>query len=410
MSLAIHPGETLQRAALSYDVQTYPTPKNPAAPVALDEIDQKCLRLIRNHEAGLVDSAAARNEIAVLLEQSRIAYRTARHQQRSFRSTQRTHDLGVEMNQLLFTKVMQDDGSGLNLDSDQCGSVIGWARQLLKSAHFSLLRNIDSRSTKHTQLTNPDELDAEVSPHGSYLSEDETALGNLEEAMDWFAAKSRSLRDATRIAAAAAAIQHSISVPALIRPDYNERQILRPLIEANSTLAHQSALAYRTIHDGNRTVDTDDRILSLWDEYKYDELDRIVSSPPGFAHALALAALSSRPRPIRNTLRDFRSRIKSTGAGRGWATLTGELAECFVALEFEAYSGFDTRGVHNVALLESGQTLNRAKAALVYQEVANYPGQTLGQTREAIHESLDAIMNELASFKVSAAQESTLAA
>lgn len=410
MSIATHHGETIQRAALSPNVQTYSSPQDPAAPVALDEIDQKCLRLIRNHEAGLVDSAAARNEIAVLLEQSRIAYRTARHQQRSFRSTQRTHDLGVEMNQLLFTKVMQDDGSGLNLDSDLCGSVVGWARQLLKSAHLSLLRNIDSRSTRHTLLTTPDEMDTEAAPRALYLSDDESDLGNLEEAMDWFAAKSRSLRDATRIAAAAAAIQHSISVPALIRPDYNERQILLPVVEANSTLAHRTALAYRTIHDGNNPPETDSRILALWDGYTYDQLDRIVSSPPGFAHALALAALSVRPRPIRNTLRDFRARIKAHGAGRGWATLTGELAECFVALEFEAYSGFDTRGIHNIALLESGQTLNRAKAGLIYGEIANYPGQTLGSTRAQIHESLDDIMNELAAFKVSAPQESHLAA
>lgn len=358
-----------------------------------DAADALCQEIIRQVDDDNMDELKARHKIAVLLEQTRLAWRTAHEFNKSYAMQIRV-DMGAEMSTLLYNKIMQTDGRGLEFDKAKGSSVAGWARTLLRTANMSLLRKV---ATGPIAEPNTDELNAIIhhKPDGPFQNSETDAVG-YEVAMEWFSARSRQLRDNSRLQAAAQSVMFSLDVPPLIRPDHDERIRLRRLFEAAPGVAYQSACVVRSIHDRNPILTPIDAgFLALWDDFPYDEIDRVVSKNENFAYTLVAGVLADKPRPIRTTIRDFRALVRDHGVGQGWRAKADELCEAYFALEFEAYSSFDARGVAKHEMLTAGQALTRARAADTIRIAIEHPGQRLGSSQESVFAVMDDIMSTL---------------
>lgn len=360
--------------------------------LSCDEADNLCQEIIRRVETDDIDELKAREQIAELLEKTRIAWFAANEFNKSF-PPQVREDLGTEMRALLYAKVMQRDGRGLEFDRAKGASLAGWARALLRSANYSLLRKV-----KAPFIVDP------TDGHRTYIGEQppaqpfrntEVEAAGFEVAMEWFTARSRQLRDNSRAQAAYQSVMFSLDVPALVRPEYSERIRLRRLYDQDPALAFRSACAVRSLRDRmGATIEVDPGFLALWDDYSYNELDRVATSNDMLAQALVTGALADKPRPIRTTVRDFRVEARSYGEGRGWRAKVDELCEVYFALEYEAYSSFDARGVSKHEMLVTGQVLTRARADDIVALVLAHPGQRLGSERAEIFAKLDEIMSK----------------
>lgn len=358
-----------------------------------DEADALCQEIIRHVEDDSMDELKARHKIAVLLEQTRIAWRTAHEFNKNYAMQIRV-DMGAEMSTLLYSKVMQTDGRGLEFSKAKDASVAGWARSLLKTANLSLLRKV---ATGPIAEPNSEEQNALIhhKQDGPFQNSEADAVG-YEVAREWFSSRSRQLRDNSRIQAASQAVMFSLDVPPLIRPEHDERIRLRRLFDQDPSIAYQAACVFRSIHDRNPLAASFDMgFLALWDDYRYDEIDRVVTKDEKLAQTLVTGVLADKPRPIRTTIRDFRAAVREHGTGQGWRAKADELCEAYFALEFEAYSSFDARGVAKHEMLTAGQALTRARADDTIRIAIEHPGQTLGSSPETVFATLDEIMGAM---------------
>ena len=371
--------------------------------------DSECHDILQRHAAGLVDASEARRLIAESLHRSGIAATVAR--EKAVPSVQVMHDLATEMEEFLFQKVMQTEPGGFDLDLGLDASTTGWARQLLRSARQSMLRNIHTRTTAKMTLVDP-------TPHGKGQANEtlshvrfHTAASidrndplhlsqTMEDAADWLRSKTRHLRDSSKLAAHAATIMHAYGVPALIRPRIQERKRLKTIIDAEPGLAHRSIVAMRALIEGEPHDAIDSGLLALWDDYSYEQIDAIARAATRVAGVLVDSVLADRARPSRTVLRSFRASVRAMGKGRGWARLAEEACEAFIALEFEAYSSFDTTGADFREERIAGRRIACLKAPDVFARALAFKGQSLGTNEPELYDQLDRLIRSLTDLEV----------
>ncbi|MCU6479106.1 hypothetical protein [Arthrobacter sp. A2-55] len=374
--------------------------------------DNECLTALQQYAAGALDETETRKAIAAALHRSGVVIQVAR--ERMLSHTQMVNDLCEDMNDLLYRKIMQTAPGGFDLNLGLYSSATGWARQLLRAARATLLRDLRTRTEAKLSLVDPIAAKQEQEGvrrdpsyrqfHGAaYQDKDHEDSPNqkIQDAVEWYQSKARHLRDSTRLAASAASIMHGLGVPALVRPRLAERRRLQGLLHADPSLAHRSLRAMRSLIEGepgNETID--EGLLALWDDYSYDQIDATAQAPFRMASVLVDAALADRARPPRPVLRAFIASVRALGTGRGWSRLAAELSDTFIALEFEAYSSFDTSAADQHKERLMGRRIAILNAHDVFNRVLAHPGQRLGMTEHDLYDQLDRLITSLTEYDV----------
>lgn len=373
--------------------------------------DILCREILQQYADGFLAPTETRRLLAETLHRAGIAAMVAG--EKTNQTMQFRRDVTAEMEDLLFTKMMQETEGGFDLSFGVDASVAGWARGLLRSARLSIVRNITTRTIARMDLVDPTPPPATSQSssqgssyaafHGASREDAEPAdQGNaMMVATDWLRSKNRHLRDNSRLAAEAAAFMHGYGVPAPIRFRLAERKRLKALLFSDPSLAHRSVKAMHAIVGSEPFTDQiDDGFLALWDDYSYEHLELIAGADPKVAHTLADAAVSDRARPSRTVLASFNASVRALGTGKGWRRLAAEACESFIALEFEAYSAFDTTGAEYRKERVAGRRIACMKSASVFNRVLAHPGQRLGLTEDDMYSQLERLISNLTEFEV----------
>lgn len=372
--------------------------------------DKECDRILRDFASGNTTEDETRKLIAEALHRHGIVQEVVREARVYDRQVEQ--DLAENLTELLTTKVLQPGKGNFNPVIALGCSTVGWARVTLRALRGTQQRTLQNRAIR-TALVDPaptDDDDADMSPvmqrfHRRPVRPEpvDDPTREMEDAVDWLRSKTRHLRDNSRVAANAAAIRYGYRVPDLVRHRMTERKRLKTLVDADPMLAHRSVIQMRDLVAKEPVRNkVDPGLLELWGDYAFDHLDRVASADPEAAIALVDAALADRARPSRAVLRSFRASVRALGAGRGWPSLADEAAEAFLALEFEAYSAFDSSGSEYRDEKVAGRTILCLKASDVFARALAYPGQRLGVTEDDLYEQLDRLIRSLTDFDVKA--------
>lgn len=384
--------------------------------------DTECRDILQGYADGSIGDPEARKLIAASLHTSGIARIVAR--EKTTQSNQLLHDLQADMEELLFRKIMQTEPGGFDLTLGLGTSTTAWARQLLRTARASLMRNIHVRTGAKMDLVDPvpdrsqftdtpppvsfsafhSEVATTGTPETAGSAPGEAEMQeSIQDAADWLRSKHRHLRECSKLAASAASVMHGYSVPAVTRPRLTERKRLKAMIDARPELAHRSVSAMCALIESEPyPYEVDEGLLTLWDEYSFDQMDAIASASPKVALVLVDAALSDRARPSRTVLRLFGASVRALGTGTGWARLAADACETFVALEFEAYSSFDTASSEFRRERLAGRRITVLKSPEVFARILAHPGQRLGMTEAEIYDQLDRLITTMTEFDVKA--------
>ena len=373
--------------------------------------DTECHDVLQRYADQVIDGSEARRLIAESLHRSGIATTVAR--EKTVHGLQLMHDLATEMEELLFQKVMQTEPGGFDLDLGLDASVTGWARQLLRAGRLSMIRNIQTRTTSKMTLVDPSPMRTwqesgwVAGPYSAFHTATTVDRNDpmhisqtMEDAADWLRSKTRHLRDSSKLAAQAATVMHGYSVPALVRPRLVERKRLKAIVDAEPGLAHRSIVAMRALIEGEPYEAVDSGLMALWDDYSFDQIDTITRAAPRVAGVLVDSVLADRARPSRTVLRSFRASVRAMGKGRGWARLAEETCEAFIALEFEAYSSFDTTGADYRDERVAGRRIACLKAPDVFARALAFKGQRLGLNETDMYDQLDRLIRSLTDLEV----------
>ncbi|MFC7400911.1 hypothetical protein [Citricoccus sp. GCM10030269] len=382
--------------------------------------DAACRELIDRWVAGHRSETETRREIAALITASGICREVSREYQTWHYGLapgpQLSLDVEAEFTEFLFRRITEEGPEAfLDLERARNSSVVGWARQTLRSARKSVLRNLHNRTAARQELVAPTGAEDGKHTAASYAFASSTAPGTLvdgpevtqrmllEEATHWLVSKASHHRGIARTAAGSAALRFAFNLPEPVRPDLATRRRALALL-ADPKAAHRSAQAMlaclNRIHGWQGMFDAADQdLMALWDDYSKAQLFELVSRDTAIAHTLAAEALADRARPDRPSIRAFRAAVKDRAPmvknGRkpaGWRTCANAVCDAFLAEEFEAYSAFDTAGAatHEAKLAEREEVLATAREA--YESAARFPGAPLGATVREIREQLDSII------------------
>lgn len=396
--------------------------------------DEQCRHLIRQWQDGQITEAEARTEISGLLTGSGVSREVSREYTAVRYSMTPGHqlneDLQAEFDALLFDKITKAGPEAFfDLERAANSSVTGWARMTLRAARKSLLRNIHSRTTSRLDLVPPaDPVDearsvtaAEYAYHTAAAPAQQGVVPDahdvepltqrmlVEKAAEMWSTRGAPRRGARRTFAGAEAIRLAFNLPEPLRPDLYTRNHLQQLINSDPRAAHSAVKAMLGCilkEEGwkARFESTDMDLMALWDDYSAKDLAALADRNPEVAHALALEAVSDKPRPSRSVVRKFRQAVTEAGPasknpGRskyapGWRSAASGVCNAYLAEEFEAYSAMDTTGSATHAEKVAGRTANRDLAEDHYATAACFQGFPLGRSVDEVRRTLDQIMDD----------------
>lgn len=383
--------------------------------------DATCRDLLDQWAAGHLTERQVRQEVATVLTRSGICREVSREHQTWHHGLssgpQLSQDVEAEFEELLYRRLTEEGPEAFfDLDRARGASVVGWARQTLRAARRSVLRNIHNRTAARQELVAPTGPEEGAYTAAARAFQSTPASGDLEdgpeltrrmmleEATEWLRSKSAHHRGTARTSAGAAALRFAYGLPELVRPDWRVRRRALPALEANPKAAHRSAQAMLAcLHrvEGWQAMleAADPDLLSLWDDFSRGELLEVVSRDPVIAYTLAVEVLTDRARPDRPSVRAFRNAVKDLAPilknGRkptGWRTVANGVVDAFLAEEFEAYSAFDAAGAaaHDEKTAEREATLAGAWDA--YEAMVRFPGAPLGSTHAEVRDRLEGII------------------
>jgi hypothetical protein len=385
------------------------------------QTDTACRELIDRWAAGQLTERQTRQEIAAILTGSGITREVSREYQTWHHGLasgpQLSQDVATEFDEFLFRRITEEGPEAFfDLDRARAASITGWARQTLRAARKSVLRNIHNRTAARQELVAPTGAEDGKHTAASYAFASTPAPGTgvdgpevtqrmmLEEATHWLRSKASHHRGIARTAAGSAALRFAFDLPEPVRPDVATRRRALPVLEADAKAAHRSAQAMlaclNRIHGWEGLFESADQdLMALWDDYSKAQLFEVVSRDPAIAHTLALEAMADRARPDRPSVRAFRAAVKDHAPvlknGRkptGWRTCANAVVDAFLAEEFEAYSAFDTAGAatHEAKVAEREAVLAGAWDA--YESAVRFTQSPLGATHQQVRELLEGII------------------
>lgn len=280
------------------------------------------------------------------------------------------------------------DDNGLNLKEVQTSSVTGWAR---KDAYRKANWSVGELRRRQKLIESPGELPEKGVPE----SEDQDIHDAFLDIVDGFETKAKGTRDKTRGIIAARTLMDAFRLPNLVLPEtWEDRDWIAQQILLDPSIPYLSVLAFRRIIEGEATehdMMIDQRILSLWDDYSYEEIDRLSGKPSGVSYRIVLTGVSRKPRPGRNTVASAVELISLSGDGEGWHEYVVDVVKTWLDRTCEALSEFTT----SVTLIDIATARARAAERARRWESVVLEGKRYGFPMGSDSASVDKFVTEV---------------
>lgn len=315
-------------------------------------------------------------------------------------SPQKRADLAEDLRWLLLNKTISRGPSGFDITKAAQSSPTGWARELLRSASPSRLRKLAQREAEvSVDPTEPVDgapvSHADLTFHQAYVEDEPQSAVWTDEVSSLtedYLETAKHQSEATKLRLAAEAFRAAYRLPEVIRPaDWLDRMWVLWSVEADPMLAWTSAVAFRdlvsaTMSHEQRSID--ERLLSLWDDFSAEDIDRIAELDARVAHVLVAQALTPLDRPHRSVIAGAKSLMRMSSAStKPWISLCQRLLDGWLAVECQPTSRFDrTADLDKRHSLTEKQVEDAELWPDAVAEVTAWPGKPFGSTMQEVSE------------------------
>ena len=209
----------------------------------------------------------------------------------------------------------------------------------------------------------------------------------------------RGQRPESRPFAISATLRRCLNLPPLCVPhDDADRQYLIERCTSDPLLASRSWRAVIDILEdpSPRRSSTDERLLSLWDDYSLEHLHALDRHPPEAINAVVLGALTPAPKLSRLAMRTMVRLVKdkNPSSTRPWLTLANRVVASYVARHTKAVSEFDdTNDEATKAAMRRAAQADALAWPKVLAEVIAFPGTPLGADAMTVEDELASAMS-----------------
>lgn len=301
-------------------------------------------------EAGKISEKDARWKIAALIQDSDVPLRIARSHMARYASSvsraQQTVDLGEQLTELLFRKMLGLDSKDnrvvrqtVDLGMFAAGKALsGWMQSFATSAVQSEHRNLTRRSRHVVQYnpimsnSTPDSptedhslnLDALVVTTENFEDPDNSQRDGFEAALAGYEALAFKTRTVQRIQLSARAVCAGYDMPLPRRMRSNdERARLAAHIAEDPASPARLAL---TISEGGVPEENDKPFAEALGHYSQADWDRLADADPRIAHTIALAIASPMVSPGSGVTKAFVAAVMGKASGTRYARLAQRAA------------------------------------------------------------------------------------
>jgi hypothetical protein len=311
--------------------------------------------------SGKITENEARLAIAGVIEGARVPQEVAAE---PFGLDGRTRsELSSLLSDMMVGRVTGTGGFRKDLDMERIAggevSVLGWARQLLRTGVASKLRDIRKKDldilVSPTTPAGDEEYDGIAAAY--HASGAESVEGTIDS--DRFHESFQSHGSYTHLRHTAQTKQdarhlrdaYEITPLIVIPADPAARARIVNALENQNTedggdplLAYRSFMVWRAIVAGSNPVtDIDENLIWLWDNFTEEEADELARHRPAFTHKLALAAAMLAPKPSRDTMLSAIKLATIASPGHSWEVHAAALMNSWVARECAPFSEFSTK-------------------------------------------------------------------
>lgn len=372
-------------------------------------IDKRAQTIVQGVSAGDIPDHEARWEIAALVLESNVINEVTQ----AIPSSREQYELRLLLTEFLESKIIEPGNNGFDFKLAAGASLCGWARKMTFAAMASKRRDFrygESRMIPVSPIMDANRVSTGQAidfQYHNYRTPDYDQ--HTEEVVSRYEEKAKNARGVKVLHVRAQALSEGFGIPTCVRSaDYLERRQLAELLEGDEELGFDSASEYlRHVYsldlDGNMVADTpspvmtDVRLLNLWESFKKDDLEELVSKSPVVAHTLALAAVSDMPRPKKALQIDMHRNLALAGKGKGWKTLIVALVESFVALECQTASDWHSPSEQRLTEMEAARTIAQRNWIDRAAKVSEWKGTPLGGTPAAVHAACFKMLNAIMS-------------
>jgi hypothetical protein len=351
---------------------------------------------------GSIPEDEARLAIAGVIESANIPAEVARE---TFGITSRNRmDLTSLLSDMLVGRATGTGGFRKDLDLDRIASgdfdVMGWARQLLRTARPSKMRDlrlVDSRDIL-TAPTNPlregayDAVNVRYHEADALSVEQTIADTRFNHSLDALAdAKGMRQSGLNRKNAGQLRAAYQIDAPIVVPEAVADRDwVLSTLLadeddtveelKLKQLVAYSSLTAWIAVVTGQgRRSNIDDRLLGLWDDFTVEQAEDLAEYRPAFAHTIALGAVTLIPKPSRDVVNAATKLATMAAVGHGWEAHVSDLMQSWLARECAPFSEFSSKPL-------AGETVSVEKA----RQDADSAARAAGLSDEAIADAVSA--------------------
>lgn len=372
------------------------------------DIDQQAHEIARQAVDGELEGRTARAMLAELVHRSGVAVEVSMYEYTL--NVQARSDVAESVAAKLAEWVLDEDDPFFSLEHVATGSLCGWARQ----CGLQIVRRHDAvrprRLAREVSLVDPvppmvleahrngpyrsyhlSQAFAGASSEELFLTEAGRDMAQREERV---LAEIRGARLESRPRVIASTLRRELGLPALCVPrDDTDREFVRSRCEADPLLAARS---WRTMLDIledpqlGRSA-TDERLLSLWDDYSVEDLLKLEKYPPSAIQMIVVGSLAPAPKMSRGALRTMTRLVKAkrNPCTRPWQELVTALVASYVAQHTRAISEFDdTSDEISKAAMRRAAALDAAQWPDVLERAMAFPGAPLGTDPEDVEAEL----------------------
>ena len=377
-----------------------------------DELDKTMQDIVLTVQNGTRTEASARAEVAGILCSTNIL-RDVAHQAQA--SIMEREELEEKLRALMIQKILEANGDknfSFNLMDGK--SACGWFRKFAQTARDSELRNLRSAQRRfgtpidHTTMEGGGISFNELSGVAPVMDTPWASNSSLSKGVDEilheestaqliedFNTKSRYLRPDRIPFIAADALRQYFNLPQAVRSaNPADRRFVLKTLKADEKAAYKSATVVFQLKVGDidrEEITTDPRLLAIWKNHTVDSLDSLLDRPGEVAHTIAMAASLSRPRPSSVALDRFRRIVASLSDLPEWTAIAPDLANAYIATEFNALSSYNEHRLDadELAELTASHRANAAMWTVIAKKAAKFVGVPLGRDIASVRKTLD---------------------
>lgn len=363
-----------------------------------DYLDERARQIAADACSGKIDAHTARMEIVGLIFEAKVMQFVA---DATRVPVWERDELETRVHDNLIERVLDEDA--FSLETASHSSVIGWARQEgFRKSQWALgeIRR-ERRKGFSVPTFEGTQIESDLAIGGDVTPKPNDEFLDLAEG---FSKKAKGTRERGRSIIAARTLLDAFRLPNPIIPaEPADREWIVAAVNRDHELAHRALVAFHHLIDGSMS-DTDKRIdqrlLALWDDYSYEQIELLVGKTPLVCRTIVAAACSRRPRPNKSVVSEVRDTVILAAEGEGWADYAADVVETWLARECETFSEFvtpsdaDAEKARQIAA-ERSSTWDALVAA---GERYGFP---MGKTPEDVTEWVSSVFDSILSYPTS---------